>query len=140
MIAAVALDTNAYSGFRKGDPDLVDVISRVPRLILPLVVLAELLAGFAVGRKSVQNRTELAVFLASSRVTILTPDRETAEAYARVFLQLRTDGQPIPTNDMWIAAACLQHQIPLVSLDSHFGHVAGLRCARGLAGLLGQEP
>ena len=140
MIAAVALDTNAYSGFRKGDADLVEVVSRVPRLMLPLVVLAELLAGFAGGRKSVHNRTELAMFMASPRVSILPPDRETAEVYARVFQQLRTDARPIPTNDIWIAAACIQHQLPLVSLDSYFAHVAGLRSARGLTELLGREP
>ena len=75
-------------------------------------------------------------FMASPRVSILPPDRETAEVYARVFQQLRTDGHPIPTNDIWIAAACIQHQIPLVSLDHHFVHVAGLRSAGGLADLL----
>ncbi len=46
MIAAVAIDTNAYSSFRSGRPELVEVFNRVPRLIVPLGVIADLLAGF----------------------------------------------------------------------------------------------
>src|SRR4249919_3548028 len=103
MIAAVAIDTNAYSGFRRGLPEMVEVISRVPR-----VVIAELLAGFAGGRKAERNRTDLTTFLASPRVSLALPDRHTADVYALVFQQLRHDGHPIPTNDIWVAAAALQ--------------------------------
>lgn len=137
MIAAVAIDTNAYSGFRRGNPELVELISRVPRLIVPLVVVAELLAGFASGKKAERNRIELATFMASPRVSLALPDRQTAESYAAVYQQLRRDGRPIPTNDIWVAAAALQAAVPLVTLDEHYRHVANLRSASALGELLG---
>ena len=139
MIAAVAIDTNAYSAFRRGLPSMVEVFSRVPRIVVPLAVLAELLAGAAVGRLAERNRTDLAKLLASPRVSLALPDRQTAENYATVFQQLRTAGHPIPTNDIWIAATAIQDAIPLITLDSRFRFVASLRSASGLAELLGAE-
>lgn len=137
VIAAVAIDTNAYSGFRRGNAALVELFGRVPRLIVPLVVLAELLAGFAGGKKAQRNRAELATFLASPRVSLALPDRQTAETYASVFQQLRGDGRPIPTNDIWVAATALQCAVPLVTLDAHYRFVRDLRSALGLDELLG---
>lgn len=139
MIAAVAIDTNAYSAFRRGLPGIVEVFSRVPRVIVPLVVLAELLAGFAGGRRAEQNRTDLAKFLASPRVSLALPDRQTAESYASVFQQLRNAGHPIPTNDIWVAATAIQAAIPLITLDAHFRLVANLRSASSLPQLLGER-
>jgi len=137
MIAAVAIDTNAYSGFRRGLPEMVEVFSRVPRLIVPLVVVAELLAGFAGGRKAERNRTDLTTFLASPRVSLALPDRHTADAYALVFQQLRHDGHPVPTNDIWVAAAALQASVPLITRDRHFHFIAKLRQASSLSELQG---
>ncbi len=137
MIAAVVIDTNAYSMFRRGVPEVVDVFIHVPRLIVPLVVLSELLAGFAGGSRVERNRTELAMFTASPRVSLMLPDRETAEAYAGVFNQLRRDGHPIPTNDIWVAATSLQLSVPLISLDKHFRFVHGLRVSADMDTLLG---
>ena len=118
---------------------MVEVFSRVPRIVVPLAVLAELLAGAAVGRLAERNRTDLAKLLASPRVSLALPDRQTAENYATVFQQLRTAGHPIPTNDIWIAATAIQDAIPLITLDSRFRFVASLRSASGLAELLGAE-
>ena len=140
MIAAVAIDTNAYSGFRNGQPELVEVFQRVPRLIVPLVVIAELLAGFAGGKKAQRNRADLSTFTASPRVSLALPDRQTAETYAAVYQQLRRDGRPIPTNDIWVAAAALQAAVPLITLDAHYRHVAHLRPAACLRQLLGGAP
>lgn len=135
MIAAVVIDTNVYSGFRRGVADCVEVFSRVPRLIVPLVVVAELLAGFEGSRKAQANRSELDLFLSSSRVTPHLPDLRTAQFYARVYQQLRALGQPIPTNDIWVAASALQMNAPLISADAHFAQVPHLRTARDLSAL-----
>jgi tRNA(fMet)-specific endonuclease VapC len=50
----------------------------------------------------------------------------TAEVYARLRLRLREKGQPIPENDLWIAAICVEHQLPLATLDGHFEAVESL--------------
>lgn len=38
--------------------------------------------------------------------------------------QLRMQGTPIPTNDMWIAALVLQHSLALFARDTHFDALA----------------
>jgi tRNA(fMet)-specific endonuclease VapC len=41
-------------------------------------------------------------------------------------LQLKRHGKPIPENDLWIAAICVEHDLPLATVDSHFDYVEGL--------------
>jgi tRNA(fMet)-specific endonuclease VapC len=40
--------------------------------------------------------------------------------------ELRVKGQPIPENDIWVAAIALQHRLTLVTRDEHFKQVDGL--------------
>jgi len=84
------------------------------------VTLAELRAGFACGGLSRKNESVLTRFLNRPRVRVLFADEETTHHHARVYLQLRTQGTPIPANDMWIAALVLQHSLLLYSRDRHF--------------------
>jgi tRNA(fMet)-specific endonuclease VapC len=123
----VALDTNAYSDFLRGDSARVAIVRKADRIHLPLIVMGELRAGFAAGSRETENLVTLRRFLSSPRVSVLLPDETTTEHYARVFLQLRQQGAAIPTNDLWIAALVLQHSLELCSSDSHFKHVAGLK-------------
>jgi len=123
----VALDTNTYSDFLRGVSSRVDVIRRAERIHLPLIVIGELRAGFAIGSYQAENVTKLRQFLASPRVSILHPDEATTELYASVYADLRKRGVPIPTIDLWIAALALQHDLDLCSSDAHFANVDGLR-------------
>ena len=47
-------------------------------------------------------------------------DDETAVRYAAIKDNLRREGTPIPTNDLWIAATASQHGLRLQTLDAHF--------------------
>jgi tRNA(fMet)-specific endonuclease VapC len=125
-LTALVIDTNVYSGFRRGLPTVVQALRSAQEIHLPLIVLAELLAGFAAGARVGQNRDELAQFMASPRVHLLKPDEKTAHHYADVYAALRKNGAPIPSNDLWIAALARQHRLPLFSLDAHFAAVPGL--------------
>lgn len=120
------VDTSAYSAFFRGDPRLVSRIQTADFLALTPVVLGELIAGFRNGNQYEKNRTWLAKFLASSRVTILDVDRETAERYSEIQAYLKGKGQPIPTNDIWIAASAMQHGFGVVTTDPHFERVPQL--------------
>ncbi len=124
---SIAIDTNAYCAFKRGDAAIVAVLQHAPRIIVSATVLGELLAGFAAGSREGANRTELASFLASPRVIEVVCGPATADRYALVYAALRRAGQPIPTNDLWIAASCLEHGAALLTLDARFGHVGGLR-------------
>lgn len=125
-MSALVIDTNVYSGFMRGEQRAVRALRAAHEIHLPLIVLGELLAGFAAGARPQKNREELARFMASPRVHGLKPDEKTAQHYADVFTALRKQGTPIPTNDLWIAALARQHRLPLLSFDTHFGMVPGL--------------
>jgi predicted nucleic acid-binding protein len=125
-MTAILLDTNAYVAFKQGLPDAVDIVQRAPQITMSSVVLGELLAGFAIGSREEQNRNELQQFLASERITVVASDDRTATYYANVYRGLRAKGRPIPTNDLWIAAAALQYGCALFSFDGHFQSVDGL--------------
>ena len=129
---AVLLDTNAYTAFMRGDADVVEVIAHANHLFLNSTVLGELLAGFAAGTREAKNRAELAQFLGSSRVGVYPVSANTADSYALVYAGLRRKGQPIPSNDLWIAASAMEHGAAVLSLDAHFAQVDGLRWGRCL--------
>lgn len=116
----LAIDTNRYRDFCEGKPEVVEVFRRASRITLPFPVLAELRAGFACGKLARRNERILNVFLNRPRVAILYADEQTTFHYARLFGQLREQGTPIPTNDLWISALVQQHNLFLYSRDRHF--------------------
>ena len=128
----ILLDTNAYTAFMLGAVEVIEVIAHADQLFLTPIVLGELLGGFAAGTREPKNRAELARFLDSSRVEVLVVTAQTADSYALVYAGLRRKGQPIPTNDLWIAASALEHGAALLTRDAHFSHIDGLRSGQRL--------
>ena len=63
-------------------------------------------------------------FLDSRRVDLVFADEGTTHHYAQLFHQLRRQGTPIPTNDLWIAALVVQHDLHLFARDAHFDHLS----------------
>jgi tRNA(fMet)-specific endonuclease VapC len=125
----IALDTNAYGDFMRGDPARVQVVRSAGHVHVPLIVIGELRAGFAAGNRQSANAANLQRFLNSPRVSILLPDEQTTHFYAQLYLQLRAKGAPIPTNDLWIASLAVQHSLILCTSDTHFQHFPQLaRC------------
>jgi tRNA(fMet)-specific endonuclease VapC len=122
----VALDTNRYVDLCRADAETVDLLEEAEAVILPFVVLAELRAGFANGRKQADNERILRRFLMKDGVEVLFADEQTTHHYAALFRQLRKQGTPIPTNDMWVAALVLQHNLVLCARDRHFDHLPQL--------------
>lgn len=122
----VLIDTNRYVDFCRGDPGVTEIIGRAERIAMPFVSLAELRAGFRCGTLGRRNESTLLRFLSSSRVQVLYPDEQTTHSYAGLFAQLRAQGTPIPTNDLWIAALAVQHGLFLCSRDAHFDHLPQL--------------
>src|SRR5262245_16711420 len=128
----ILLDTNAYTAFMLGEREVLEVLAHAERLYLNSIVLGELLGGFAAGTREARNRTELARFLDSPRLDGLAVTAQTADSYTLVYAGLRRKGQPIPTNDLWIAAIALEHGAALLTRDAHFSQIDGLRCGRRL--------
>ena len=116
----LALDTNRYTDLCRGIASVVEAVERADEVWLPFIVVAELRAGFAVGSQGPRNEAVLRRFLLKPGVAVLYADEQTTHHYANVYRQLRKQGTPIPTNDMWIAALVLQHSLVLCARDAHF--------------------
>ena len=122
----IAVDTNRYRDFCSGVPAAVECLAKANEIYIPFVTLAELRAGFLCGTVSRQNEKVLVHFLNRPRVRVLLPNDDTTHHYAHLFAQLRAQGTPIPTNDLWIAALVVQHDLVLYSRDEHFKHLPQL--------------
>ncbi len=122
----VCLDTNAYSRFMGGHAPLTQLLEASEEVLMPATVLGELHAGFELGTRRDANRRQLSEFLALPGVDIIPVSADIAERYGMLVRQLTRQGTPIPTNDIWIAAAALETGARLVSYDPHFEHVQGL--------------
>lgn len=125
-VSALVLDTNAYSLHRRGEARATAALKAADEIHVPLIVLGELLAGFAAGKRAERNRDELARFMAAPRARLLQLDERTAHHYGEVVAALRLAGTPIPTNDAWIAAMARRAGLPLLTFDAHFALVPGL--------------
>lgn len=125
----ILLDTNRYVDFCRGEATAGIVLRQAEWILLPFVVLAELRSGFRSGTQGRQNEAVLTRFITSPRVRVVFADEQTTHLYAGMFAQLRSQGTPIPTNDLWIAALAAQHDATLCSRDAHFDHLPQLpRC------------
>lgn len=117
------LDTNAYSDYVRGNKTVLAKLNSADIVYVPVIVIGELKRGFYYGRKVPENLQVLKKFLAKSRVKVLAVDEETAEHYGHLAAELKRNGRPIPTNDIWIAALCVQHDLPLLTRDSDFQYL-----------------
>ncbi len=117
------IDTSAYGHFKMGDRDVVDLIDSAEWIGVSSIVLGELWTGFLQGRRLRENETELREFLANPVVELLVIDRDVARAYGEIVVDLRRAGSPIPTNDIWIAAAAARAGATVLTYDTHFRSV-----------------
>ena len=116
----LALDTNRYVDLCKGLAPTVDLVASADAVFLPFVVVGELRAGFALGRRGAENERVLRRFLQTDGVHLLLASEQTTFHYASVYRHLRERGTPVPANDMWIAALVLEHNLVLHARDEHF--------------------
>ncbi|HVN05890.1 MAG TPA: type II toxin-antitoxin system VapC family toxin [Bryobacteraceae bacterium] len=119
----VALDTNRITDLFRGDIELAEQLGTAEEVWIPLFALGEIKAGFQGGSQQRRNESLLNRLLAKPTVGVLLPSRETAEHYARIFVQLRRAGTPVPDNDLWIAALVLEHDLVLITRDRHFERI-----------------
>ena len=90
----VALDTNRITDLFRGDLELAEQLGTAEEVWIPLFALGEMKAGFQGGTQQRRNESLLNRLLAKPTVGVLLPGRETAEHYARIFVQLRRAGSP----------------------------------------------
>lgn len=100
-------------------------------VVLPAIVYAELLAGVQLAdsaARAASRRAKVAALV--SRVPIVDFGREIAERWAELFAVLNRRGEPVPANDLAVAATAVHLDFGVVvgPLDEvHFRRVPGLR-------------
>jgi predicted nucleic acid-binding protein len=119
------LDTNALSAAADDDPAIIPLLARADQIAIPVIALGEYLYGIAESR----HRASYAEWLKGllHDCLVLDANEPTTHYYAEITLELKQKGRPIPTNDIWIAALCRQHSLPLLSRDRHFDLVPGIK-------------
>jgi len=119
------LDTNALSAAADNDPTVIAILARAEQVAIPVIVIGEYRYGIAQSRRRAAYENWLAGLLQDCFV--LDINEPTTHHYAEIVLELKRIGRPIPSNDLWIAALCRQHSLPLLSRDRHFDLVAGTK-------------
>jgi len=120
----VILDTNGLSAVAEGEAALEPILRKATQLSIPVIVLGEYRYGVSQSRHRLHYERWLAEYLPKFR--ILDVDELTTISYCAVRTELKRARTPIPSNDVWIAALCRQHFLPLISRDRHFDAVSGI--------------
>ena len=122
----VLLGSNAYSRLMRGDGQTAVLVRSSTDILMSAVVIGELRYEFRNGSRFDRNASELGSFLDNPHVSLVPVGQITADRYSRITAALRAKGNPIPTNDVWIAAHALETGADLVSADRHFEAVDGI--------------
>jgi tRNA(fMet)-specific endonuclease VapC len=121
------IDTNSYSALMRGDEAVAQFLDEAEIVYLSTIVAGELMTGFKGGSMERQNLLYLKEFIRKGGKTVVANvGMETAERFALIKDALRRKGTPIPVNDIWIAAQCMETGSILLSGDEHFSTVDGL--------------
>ena len=124
----ILLDTSAYIGFKRNEVETVEIILRAESILVSPVVLGELMFGFRNGTRFKENMDDLNKFLEHEAVELVPIGKITSDRYSRIAAQLKRQGTPIPSNDIWIAAQTMEHGAELITSDQHFERINGLVC------------
>lgn len=122
------LDTNVVSYFVRGTSAAVRnrlLKTPVERLAVSAITEAELL--FWIARRPADARTRVSVQDFLVRVPSLSWDSRAASAYAVQREEQRRKGKPLSTEDLMIAAHALSLGLTLVTHDSAFSLIDGLK-------------
>ena len=122
----VLLDTSAYVGFKRNLVEVVEIIIKSELILFSPVVLGELMFGFRNGTRFKENMDDLNKLLRHEVVKVVEIGEITSDRYSRIAAQLKRQGTPIPTNDIWIAAQTMEHGAELITSDPHFEKINGL--------------
>ncbi len=122
------LDTNAVIALQKANPALMALLENSDDVFVPAIVIGELYYGAYNFLRVAENVQVIDDFVNSNK--LIDCNAATGKLYGQIRHTLKTRGQPIPENDIWIAAVALQHNHILVTQDTHFASISGLQTER----------
>ena len=124
MSGRCLLDTNIIIALFADEATVKSQLGMTSEVFVPSIAMGELCFGARKSARVVENLSRLDHF--ASHSVVLGCDTDTARHYGDVKNKLRLKGHPIPENDIWIAAIALQHDLTLLTRDTHFAEIEGL--------------
>ena len=118
------LDTNIIIALFASDAAVIVHLRAADEVYIPVIAVGELYYGAYKSRRINDNLGRIDEFIL--RNTAIACDASTARYYGKLKNELRQLGQPIPENDIWIAALAMQHNLVLASRDRHFEAIPDL--------------
>lgn len=119
------LDTNIIIALFAQEMVIQESLMTAQEVYVPAIVIGELYYGARNSGRIEENVNRIDKFAATNE--ILHCDVNTAQYYGIIKQKLRQKGQPIPENDIWIAAIAQQYELTLISRDQHFRKIDGLQ-------------
>jgi predicted nucleic acid-binding protein len=105
--------------------------SRPPdRVAVSVVTVGELRLGVLAAEDGPTRARRLDTLSAATSLDPLPVDEKVAHAWAALRLSLRDAGKRMPINDSWIAATAIANGLVVVSQDSDYDDIPGLRVIR----------
>lgn len=123
-MSCLCVDSNAFIAYRAGDTGIRALVEDSRLIYMPVIVMGELLYGAL--NSSRQDENVLAVHEFFKECMPIFVDDTIAKRYADIRLTLKNNGTPIPENDIWIAASCMEVGADLLTQDNHFYKINGL--------------
>ena len=130
MSSLQALDTNYIVALTdpRAEPrqTAFAALDQAVESVVPCIAYGEFWHGVTRGKpeKTAPKRKLFEKYI--KHLQVLWLDQETLQRFHELSWALARKGTPLPGNDVWIAALCLQHDAMLISNDSDFKHVPGL--------------
>lgn len=119
MVAA--FDTSIIVDLLRKQREAPAKILAYSEIYVPSTVAGELLFGAINSAKPDESRQDVILFL--TKCKILDQNITVAESYAEIRKYLQNKGQPIPENDIWIAATSHAYGLRLITRDQHFSKI-----------------
>lgn len=118
------LDTNVLVRLFNGDKKIIDYLSKQNDIRLSSISLGELLFGAEKSRRTEENKNKAIAFF--SRYNLYETSKEVAAEYGKIKSALLKAGNPIPENDLWLAAVAKANDFAIVTQDKHFKKITDL--------------
>jgi tRNA(fMet)-specific endonuclease VapC len=124
MIDRLAVDANVAIDFMRPNRPDPPPLHDARAVVLPLPAVGELFAGAEQSNRIAENLAKVEELLDWWKV--LNPDTETARVYGRLRRSEALAGAA-RVNDLWIAALCIRHNIPLLTGDYGYDVIPELK-------------
>lgn len=126
--AKVLVDTNIVSYLMKGTPEARAYAPHLQGKLaaIAFITVGELYYGAEKAGWGAQRCLKLETALRN--FVVIPYDHEISKAYAHVLVEREGQGRPISSNDAWIAACALRHDVTLVTHNYRdFAEISNLK-------------